>query len=97
MPQPLRFVAVTEGVFADGTTTGIAAYSRWTGSGTVTVNVSAPARITVGRFAPLPGGGGRVVGGTTIASKATLSTPPAPFRVEVRAPAGTHVTFGFAA
>jgi len=42
--------------------------------------------------------GGRVVGGTTTtASKATLSTPPAPFRVEVRAPAGTHVTFGYAA
>jgi hypothetical protein len=96
--QPLRFVAVTEGVFADGTTTGIAAYSRWSGSGMVTVTTSAPARITVGRFAALPGGGGRVVGGTTTtASKATLTPPSAPFRVEVRAPAGTRVTFGYAA
>jgi hypothetical protein len=96
--QPLRFVAVTEGVFADATTTGVAAYSRWSGSGHVAVTTSAPARITLGRFAPLPDGGGRVVGGTTTtASTVTLSTPPAPFRVEVRAPAGTHVTFGFAA
>ncbi len=89
---------MTEGVFADGTTTGTAAYSRWSGSGHVTVTSSAPARVTVGRFAPLPGGGGRVVGGTTTtASTVTLATPPAPFRIEVRAPAGTHVTFGFAA
>jgi hypothetical protein len=96
--QPLRFVSVTEGVFADGTTTGVAAYSRWSGSGHVTVASSAPARITLGRFAPLPGGGGRVVGGTTTTgNRVTLSTPQAPFRVEVRAPPGTHVTFEFAA
>lgn len=56
------------------------------------------AQITIGHSAPGSGGGGRIVGGTTTtASKATLSTPPAPFRVEVRAPRGTRVAFGYSA
>jgi hypothetical protein len=98
--KPLRFVSVTEGVFADGTTTGVAAYSRWTGSGRVSVTVSAPAQVVAGRFEPLPGGGGRVAGHTssrTVNGTATLGPLTSPFRVEVRAPAGTRVMFGFAA
>jgi hypothetical protein len=95
--QPLRFASVTEGVFADGTTTGLAAYSRWTGPrGRMEVRSSAPANVVVGRFAPARGGGGRVVGrsaAATMSTDASVPTPLPPFRVEVRAPAGTHVTF----
>ena len=98
--HPLRFVSVTEGVFADGTTAGLAAYSRWTGSGRVSVAVSAPAQVVAGRFEPLPGGGGRVAVRSrprTVTGTTSLGTLTAPFRVEVRAPAGTRVAFGFAA
>jgi hypothetical protein len=98
--QPLRFVSVTEGVFADGATTGTAAYSRWSGSGRVSVTVSAPAQVVAGRFEALAGGGGRVAAhaaSRTVEGTVTLGRLAPPFRVEVRAPAGTHVTFGFAA
>ena len=95
---PLRLASAVEGVHADGTTTGLAAFSGWTGRGTMTVETSAPAKLVAGAFAPLPGGGGRVAGSAlrrTFDGATTFVAPKAPFRVEVRAQPGTRVTFGF--
>jgi hypothetical protein len=92
---PLRLASATEGVHADGTTTGLAAYDRWAGRGRVTVTTSAPATVAIGRFAAVPGGGGRIAGARRVArvdGTATF-TRPVPLRVEVRAPAGTRVSF----
>ena len=95
---PLRLASAVEGVHADGTTTGLAAFSGWTGRGTMTVETSAPAELVAGAFASLPGGGGRVAGAAlhrTFDGATTFVAPKAPFRVEVRAQPGTRVTFGF--
>jgi hypothetical protein len=96
--RPLRLASATEGMHADGTTTGLAAFSSWTGRGTMVVETNGPAKLVAGAFAPLPGGGGRVAGTTLTRSldgSTTFTAPNAPFRVEVRAAPGTHVTFGF--
>jgi hypothetical protein len=95
---PLRLASAVEGVHADGTTTGLAAFSRWTGEGRVVVDTSAPGRLAAGSFAAVPGGGGRIAR-TDLARRVdgvtTFRAPKAPFRVEVRARPGTRVKFGF--
>jgi hypothetical protein len=96
--KPLRLASAIEGVHADGTTTGLAAFSGWTGRGTMVVETDRPAKLVAGAFAPLPGGGGRVAStvlSRTLDGAVTFTAPRAPFRVEIRAAPGTHVTFGF--
>jgi hypothetical protein len=95
---PLRLASAIEGVHADGTTTGVAAFSGWTGRGTMVVETNGPAKLIAGAFEPLPGGGGRVASTTLsrpLNGAITFTAPKAPFRVEVHATPGTHVTFGF--
>jgi hypothetical protein len=95
---PLRLASAIEGVHVDGTTTGLAAFSGWTGRGTIIVETSGPAKLVAGAFAPLPGGGGRIARAVVtraLEGATTFTAPKAPFRVEVRARPGTRVTFGF--
>jgi hypothetical protein len=84
----LRLASAIEGVLADGTTTGLAAYTCWAQCSTrVQVDAEdAAAVVRVGTFAPLPGGGGKIA---SVMSK----QPQPPFRIEVRAKPGTHVRF----
>lgn len=83
----LRLASVTEGVHADGTTTGLAAYTCWRQCpASVHVVADDPhAKIEQGAFAPLLGGGGR------IAHTETTLRPP--YRIEVRARRGSQVRF----
>jgi len=94
--EPFRLASATEGVYVDGTTTGLAAYSVWSGRpDAVAVTSTAPAQMRLGTLAPLPGGGARI-SEVTAARSGTIVELPAqvpPFRVEVRAPAGAVVTF----
>jgi hypothetical protein len=96
--QPLRFSTVAEGLYADATTTGLAAYSCWTECPRrVRVTADDPhARAVIGPFAPLGAAGGRIVGIQRAQSVGVLSAPRAPFRIEVHARPGSHVTFAAA-
>jgi hypothetical protein len=100
--EPLRFAAAAEGVFADGTVTGKAAYSRWLGErGTLTVRLdgSGNARLLAGD--PVPAGSNaaqidRVVAARAVALPATvrLRLRP-PFRLELTVSSPAHVEFGW--
>jgi hypothetical protein len=87
--QPLRLASAIEGVHADGTTTGIASLSAWTGRGTIVVETNAPARL-VARSVRARGVVSRSLDGVI-----TFKAPEPPFRVVVRAVPGTYVRFGF--
>ena len=93
--QPLRFATVAEGLFADARTTGFAAYSCWTACPKrVRVTADDPkARAVIGPFAPLGAAGGRIVGVQLPRSPGVLRAPNAPFRIEVHARPGSHVSF----
>jgi hypothetical protein len=84
----LRLASVVEGVHADGTTTGLAAYTCWAScNAALAVRAADPsATVTRGTFEALPGGGGKI-------ATATRGIPAAPFRVEVRARPGSRVIF----
>ena len=88
--EPLRLASAVQGVHADGTTTGVATFSAWAGRGTMVVETDAPAKVVArvaGATAPSVS---RSLDGVT-----TFTAPQPPFRVDVRAAPGTHVTFGF--
>jgi hypothetical protein len=87
--QPLRLASAVEGVRADGTTTGAASFSAWTGRGTMVVETDAPATLVARPFH-----GGRVVS-RSLDGTTTFEAPEPPFRVTVRSAPGTQVTFGF--
>jgi hypothetical protein len=97
--SPLRLASAVEGVHADGTMAGTkAAITVWSGTRSLNVSSSGPARMRFGAFEPLAGGGARLVGKTVagrLGAGATVVWGRPPFRVEVVAPAGTSVSFGF--
>ncbi len=88
--EPLRLASAIEGVHADGTTTGLASFTAWSGHGTMVVETTAPARLvarTVGAPAPSVS--------RSLDGVATFEAPEPPFRVDVRTAPGTYVRFGF--
>src|SRR5262249_17474790 len=54
--EPLRLASAVEGVRADGTSTGLASFSSWTGRGTLVGRTSGPAQGGAGARAPAPDG-----------------------------------------
>jgi hypothetical protein len=88
--EPLRFVSAVQGVHADGTTTGTATFTAWSGRGAVTVRTDAPARFVAAPLGSTPTTLPRRLEGAV-----TFTAPKSPFRVEVHAAPGTHVAFEF--
>ena len=81
--EPLRLASAIEGVYADGTTSGLATFTAWSGRGTIVVQTDAPAQVSAPSVSK------------SVDGLLTFTAPEPPFRVQVRAAAGTHVTFGF--
>jgi hypothetical protein len=87
--EPLRLASAIEGLHLDGTTSGVASFTAWAGRGTMVVETDGPARLVA---RPLHSGAAVA---RSLDGVATFTAPRPPFRVDVRAAPGTHVTFGF--